>query len=221
MKKQHLKNGLFPNSTRNLNISLTAAGTPSSNGAFSHSIQDFTRILLQVEYPHLAARNTHHISFAWDQSPSSPYNDWLTSLVLKHGTFSKNNDLLSRYHFSPTDDTSENTQRVIFHWIHGRQREFRLSSRAPDLRQAQAVHELKSKRKALQTLSGYMCCLVPPAEICQIFMDPACTSDTEEDGHGKLLYTHLSWKSQEFTNFAHNLDVATIERLREEKGARY
>ncbi|KNZ63352.1 uncharacterized protein VP01_11562g1, partial [Puccinia sorghi] len=65
------------------------------------------------------------------------------------------------------------------------------------------------------------CALSLPAKICQIFMDPACTSNTEEDGHGKLLRTHLSWRSQEFTNFAHNLDVATIEQLCKEKGVQY
>ncbi|KNZ43820.1 hypothetical protein VP01_9837g2, partial [Puccinia sorghi] len=145
MKKQHLKNRLLPNSTRNLNISLMAASTLSINGAFSCSIQDFTRILLQVKHPKsslplsppqsqfsgfnnhsaeqspseffaddLAVRKIHHISFAWDQYPSYPHNDWLSSLILKHWTFAKNNDLLNRYHFSPTDDTPENVQRVLF-----------------------------------------------------------------------------------------------------------
>ncbi|KNZ50537.1 uncharacterized protein VP01_4363g1 [Puccinia sorghi] len=90
--------------------------------------------------------------FAWYQSPSSPYNNWLSSLVLKHWTFSKKNNLLNQYHFSPTDDTPENVQRVLFHWIHGRQCKFQLSARAPDWRQAQAVRELKTKIEWIHVL---------------------------------------------------------------------
>lgn len=51
-------------------------------------------------------------------------------------------------------------------------------------------------------------------------MDPACTSDTEEDSAGDLYRMHLPWRSQKLTEFAHKLDLATVERLRKEKGPR-
>ncbi|KAA1098614.1 hypothetical protein PGTUg99_000301 [Puccinia graminis f. sp. tritici] len=38
---------------------------------------------------------------------------------------------------------------------------------------------------------------------------------------GNLYRLHVPWRSQELTQFAHKLDEATVERLREQKGARY
>ena len=32
---------------------------------------------------------------------------------------------------------------------------------------------------------------------------------------------HIPWRSSQFAEFAHNLDIATVERLRKQKGARY
>ena len=52
-------------------------------------------------------------------------------------------------------------------------------------------------------------------------MDADCTSDTEENNAGELHRMHLPWRSQEFTEFAHKLDLATIDCLRKEKGSRY
>mgnify|MGYP006955638128 CR=1 FL=1 len=52
-------------------------------------------------------------------------------------------------------------------------------------------------------------------------MDPACTSDTEEDEAGNLHRMHVPWRSQEMTQFAHKLDEATVDRLRKEKGVQY
>ncbi|POV94157.1 hypothetical protein PSHT_16395 [Puccinia striiformis] len=52
-------------------------------------------------------------------------------------------------------------------------------------------------------------------------MDPACTSDTEEDDAGNLYRMHVPWRSQELSQFARKLDEATVERLRKEKGPRY
>lgn len=52
-------------------------------------------------------------------------------------------------------------------------------------------------------------------------MDPGCTSNTEEDNQGRLLCMHLPWRSQELSNFFQNLDKATVERIRKEKGAQY
>ena len=52
-------------------------------------------------------------------------------------------------------------------------------------------------------------------------MDADCTSYTEENNAGELHCMHLPWCSQEFTEFAHKLDLATIDCLRKEKGSRY
>lgn len=57
------------------------------------------------------------------------------------------------------------------------------------------------------------------ANFIHIFMDPACTSDTEEDDSGDLYCMHLPWCSPELTDFAHKLDNATVERLCKAKGA--
>jgi len=60
-----------------------------------------------------------------------------------------------------------------------------------------------------------------PTNIVQIMMDPMCTSDTEEGNQGVLRRMHLPWRSQELTNFCQELDQATVDRLRKEKGAQY
>ncbi|POW19233.1 hypothetical protein PSHT_04941 [Puccinia striiformis] len=63
--------------------------------------------------------------------------------------------------------------------------------------------------------------LVVPAPLTRIFMNPACTSDTEEEDAGNLYRMHVPWRSQELSQFARKLDEATVERLRKEKGDRY
>lgn len=95
----------------------------------------------------LAALDLHHVSFAWQESPASPYNDWFSTTVLKHWSFAKNNGLLHNYAISPTEDTIENARMVLFRWIQGRQGELRLSSREPNWRQIKAAREKKSKRR--------------------------------------------------------------------------
>ncbi|KNZ44079.1 uncharacterized protein VP01_952g11, partial [Puccinia sorghi] len=35
--------------------------------------------------------DVHHVSFAWDELPSSTYNQWFSNMVVKHWTFTKNN----------------------------------------------------------------------------------------------------------------------------------
>ncbi|KNZ64032.1 hypothetical protein VP01_1074g6 [Puccinia sorghi] len=51
----------------------------------------------------------------------------------------------------------------------------------------------------------------PFGVIVGIFVDPRCTSNTEEDNQACLLQMHLRWQSQELTNFCHNLDKATLK----------
>lgn len=48
----------------------------------------------------MAEASFHHISFAWEHAPDSPYNEWFANMVLKHWTFAKNNGLLSTCHFT-------------------------------------------------------------------------------------------------------------------------
>ncbi|KNZ63792.1 uncharacterized protein VP01_10g1 [Puccinia sorghi] len=52
-----------------------------------------------------------------------------------------------------------------------------------------------------------------PTNITQIFMHADCTSNTEENNAGKLHCMHLPRRSQECTEFAHKLDLATIDYL--------
>ncbi|KAA1088545.1 hypothetical protein PGTUg99_001130 [Puccinia graminis f. sp. tritici] len=171
----------------------------------------------------MAHINIHHVSFAWAQSPDSPYNTWFASMILKHWTFAKNTGLLYKYAISPTDDTAANGQKILFRWIHGRQGELRKSARSLNWRQIKADREQRSKRKKQLSDHRVDTCvaLAVPATLTRIFMDPACTSDTEEDDAGNLYRLHVPWRSQELTQFAHKLDEATVERLREQKGARY
>ncbi|OAV87095.1 hypothetical protein PTTG_29577 [Puccinia triticina 1-1 BBBD Race 1] len=175
----------------------------------------------RIQY--MAHFNVHHISFAWDDSPDSPYNAWFASMLWKHWTFAKNNGLLHKYAISPTNNTAANGQKVIFRWIHGRQDEIRQSAHNLHWRQLKSAREKRSKRRKQISDHCVDTCvaLCLPASLTRIFLDPACTSDTEEDDEGNLYGMHLPWRSQELTQFAHKLDVATVERLRKGKGTQY
>ncbi|KNF02439.1 hypothetical protein PSTG_04345 [Puccinia striiformis f. sp. tritici PST-78] len=171
----------------------------------------------------IAQVNVHYISFAWGESPDSPYNTWFAGMLWKHWTFAKNNGFLHKYAISPTDDTAANGQMVLFRWIHGRQGDLRKAARNGDWRQLKAAREKRSKRKKQLSDHRVDTCvaLAVPAPLTRIFMNPACTSDTEEDDAGNLYRMHVPWRSQELSQFAHKLDEATVERLRKEKGPRY
>ncbi|OAV87421.1 hypothetical protein PTTG_03318 [Puccinia triticina 1-1 BBBD Race 1] len=171
----------------------------------------------------LAKANIHHVTFAWHESPGSPYNEWFGSMIWKHWMFAKNNGLLHKYAISPAEDTYSNAQKVLFRWIHGRQCDLRQSSRTPNWRELKSSREKRSKRRKQLSDHRVDTCvaLSLPANLTRIFMDADCTSDTEEDDLGNLYRINVPWRSQEFTQFAHNLDNATIDRLRREKGARY
>ena len=94
----------------------------------------------------LAAGNVHHVSFAWEELPSSPYNKWFSMMVLKHWVFAKNNRLLHKYAIAPADDTASNASKVLYRWLHGRQEDLRQKARNPHWRQAKAAREKRSKR---------------------------------------------------------------------------
>ncbi|KAI7963548.1 hypothetical protein MJO29_001372 [Puccinia striiformis f. sp. tritici] len=171
----------------------------------------------------MARVDVHHVSFAWDQDPDSPYNMWFASMIWKHWTFAKNTGLLYKYAISPSDDTAANGKKVMFRWIHGRQAELRQAARNLNWRQVKAAREKRSKRKKQLSDHRVDTCvaLAVPATLTRIFMNPAATSDTEEDDAGNLYRMHVPWRSQELTQFAHKLDEATVERLRKQKGVRY
>ena len=95
----------------------------------------------------MAHFNVQHVSFAWDQSPDSPFNAWFASMILKHWTFAKNTGLLYKYAISPNDDTAAHGQKVLFRWIHGRQADLRQLTRNVNWRQLKAAREKRSKRK--------------------------------------------------------------------------
>ncbi|KAA1072740.1 hypothetical protein PGTUg99_025207 [Puccinia graminis f. sp. tritici] len=142
---------------------------------------------------------------------------------MAHINIHHNTGLLYKYAISPTDDTAANGQKILFRWIHGRQGELRKSARSLNWPQIKADREQRSKRKKQLSDHRVDTCVAlgVPATLTRIFMDPACTSDTEEDDAGNLYRLHVPWRSQELTQFAHKLDEATVERLREQKGARY
>ncbi|KAI9616323.1 hypothetical protein KEM48_005239 [Puccinia striiformis f. sp. tritici PST-130] len=144
----------------------------------------------------MARVDVHHVSFAWDQDPDSPYNMWFATA---------------------------NGKKVMFRWIHGRQAELRQAARNLNWRQVKAAREKRSKRKKQLSDHRVDTCvaLAVPATLTRIFMNPAATSDTEEDDAGNLYRMHVPWRSQELTQFAHKLDEATVERLRKQKGVRY
>ncbi|POW09077.1 hypothetical protein PSHT_09310 [Puccinia striiformis] len=109
------------------------------------------------------------------------------------------------------------------HHLLGRQAELRQSARNLNWRQLKAAREKRSKRKKQLSDHRVDTCvaLAVPAILTRIFMNPASTSDTEEDDAGNLYRMHVPWRSQELTQFAHKLDEATVERLRKQKGVRY
>ncbi|KNZ61220.1 uncharacterized protein VP01_14350g1, partial [Puccinia sorghi] len=94
----------------------------------------------------LVASNVHHVSFAWDEPPSSTYNQWFSEMVLKHWTIPKNNRLLHKYAIAPANDTASNAHRVLYRWLHGRQSDLRHTACNPHWREAKAAREKKSKR---------------------------------------------------------------------------
>ncbi|POV96516.1 hypothetical protein PSTT_15598, partial [Puccinia striiformis] len=170
----------------------------------------------------MAHANVHYISFAWGEDPDSPYNAWFAGTVWKHWTFAKNNGLLHKYAISPTDDTADNGRMILYRWIHGRQAEVKQSARNLNWRQLKSAREKRSKRK--KQLSDHRvdtCVALSLRNYHRAFMNPACTSDTEEDDEGNLYRMHVPWRSPELTQLAHKLDKATVERLRKEKGSRY
>ncbi|KAI9629097.1 hypothetical protein KEM48_011168 [Puccinia striiformis f. sp. tritici PST-130] len=171
----------------------------------------------------MAQVNVDYTSFAWGEPPDSPYNAWFAGMLWKHWTFAKNNGFLHKYAISPTDDTAANGQMVLFRWIHGRQGDLQQAARNRHWRQLKAAREKRSKRKKQLSDHRVDTCvaLAVPAPLTRIFMDPACTSDTEEDDAGNLYRMHVPWRSQELSQFARKLDEATVERLRKEKGPRY
>ncbi|KNE91459.1 hypothetical protein PSTG_15117 [Puccinia striiformis f. sp. tritici PST-78] len=171
----------------------------------------------------MAHANVHYISFAWGEDPDSPYNAWFAGTVWKHWTFAKNNGLLHKYAISPTDDTADNGRMILYRWIHGRQAEVKQSARNLNWRQLKSAREKRSKRKKQLSDHRVDTCvaLSLPATITRAFMNPACTSDTEEDNEGNLYRMHVPWRSPELTQLAHKLDEATVERLHKEKGSRY
>ncbi|POW14034.1 hypothetical protein PSTT_03267 [Puccinia striiformis] len=146
----------------------------------------------------IAQVNVHYISFAWGESPDSPYNAWFAGMLWKHWTFAKNNGFLHKYAISPTDDTAANGKMVLFRWIHGRQGDLQQAARNRHWRQLKAAREKRSKRK--KQLSDHRV-------------------DTYDAGN--LYRMHVPWRSQELSQFARKLDEATVERLRKEKGPRY
>ncbi|KAI9619407.1 hypothetical protein KEM48_006321 [Puccinia striiformis f. sp. tritici PST-130] len=166
----------------------------------------------------------------------------LSALELwKHWTFAKNNGFLHKYAISPTDDTADIGKLVLFRWVHGRQADLQKAARNLNWRQLKAARKTKQEEetaaitltltllyvftRALLQLSDHhfdtCVVLVVPAPLTRIFMNPACTSDTEEEDAGNLYRMHVPWRSQELSQFARKLDEATVERLRKEKGDRY
>ncbi|KNE94557.1 hypothetical protein PSTG_12108 [Puccinia striiformis f. sp. tritici PST-78] len=167
--------------------------------------------------------NVHYVSFAWGEDPDSPYNAWFAGMLWKHWTFAKNNGFLHKYAISPTDDTADIGKLVLFRWVHGRQADLQKAARNLNWRQLKAAREKRSKRKKQLSDHHFDTCvvLVVPAPLTRIFMNPACTSDTEEEDAGNFYRMHVPWRSQELSQFARKLDEATVERLRKEKGDRY
>ncbi|KNZ49987.1 hypothetical protein VP01_4658g1, partial [Puccinia sorghi] len=144
----------------------------------------------------LAARDVHHVSFAWDELPSSTYNQWFSNMVVKHWTFTKNNCLLHKYAIAPANDTTSNTHKLLYRWLQGLQEDLGQTACNPHWSLVLSQPKIKLSN---HLVDNFVALSFPP-NIVQIFMDPRCTSKTEEENQEKFLHMYLPWQSQELTN---------------------
>ncbi|POV98141.1 hypothetical protein PSHT_14190 [Puccinia striiformis] len=172
---------------------------------------------------YLSEHNLSDLELCLGEDPDSPYNAGLPVLHGSIGLLRKTNGLFAQIRHFSHDDTADNGRMILYRWIHGRQAEVKQSARNLNWRQLKSAREKRSKRKKQLSDHRVDTCvaLSLPATITRAFMNPACTSDTEEDDEGNLYRMHVPWRSPELTQLAHKLDEATVERLRKEKGSRY
>ncbi|KAI9621558.1 hypothetical protein KEM48_007691 [Puccinia striiformis f. sp. tritici PST-130] len=126
---------------------------------------------------------------------------------------------------------------ILYRWIHGRQAEVKQSARNLNWRQLKSARENEAKersRSVLNLTGSYdyetqlsdhrvdtCVALSLPATINRAFMNPACTSDTEEDDEGNLYRMHCAVALSGINSTCSQIGRSHRGTFAQGKGSRY